>query len=169
RAREEMILTEGFPTYGGLAGRDLEALAVGLEEALDERWLAYRIASVERLAALLRRAGVPLVEPPGGHAAFVDAGRLLPHLPASSRPAQALAAEIYLEGGVRASAISAPGREWVRLAVPRRAYTESHLSHAAGVVAAVAARAGSVRGLRGFAAPAGAGRLLAAYEPEVAA
>ena len=169
RAKEEMIGTEGFPTYGGLAGRDLEALAVGLSESLDDRWLAYRIASVERFAGLLRRAGVPLVEPPGGHAAFVDAGRLLKHLPASSRPAQALAAEIYLEGGVRAASFSAPGREWVRLTVPRRAYTESHLAHAAAVVGAVAARAASVRGLRAFDVPAGAGRLLATLEPELAA
>lgn len=169
RAREECIVSEGFPTYGGLAGRDLEALAVGLEEAVDDRWLSYRIASVERFAGLLRRAGVPLVEPPGGHAAFVDAARLLPHLPASSRPAQALAAEIYLEGGVRACAISAPGREWVRLTVSRRSYTESHLAHAAAVVGAVAARAGSVRGLRPFEAAAGAGLLLAKLEPEAAA
>ena len=169
KAKEEMIGTEGFPTYGGLAGRDLEALAVGLAESLDERWLSYRIASVERFAALLRRAGVPIIEPPGGHAVFVDAGRLLAHLPASSRPAQALAAEIYLEGGVRAASFSSPGREWVRLTVPRRAYSESHLAHAAAVVGAVAARAGSVRGLRAFDAPAGAARLLATLEPEVAA
>jgi tryptophanase len=144
-------------------------MAVGLEEGLDERWLSYRIASVERLAAHLRGAGVPIVEPPGGHAVFVDAGRLLKHLPASSRPAQALAAEIYLEGGVRAAAFSAPGREWVRLTVPRRAYTEAHLAHAASVVGAVAARAGSVRGLRAFEAASGAGRLLAKLEPEAVA
>jgi tryptophanase len=169
RAKEEMIGTEGFPTYGGLAGRDLEALAVGLLEGLDERWLSYRIASVERFAELLRRGGVPIVEPPGGHAVFVDAARLLPHLTPSSRPAQALAAQIYLEGGVRASAFSSPGREWVRLTVPRRAYTESHLAHAAAVVAAVAKRAGSIRGLRAFDVPAGAARLLATLEPEAAA
>jgi tyrosine phenol-lyase len=170
RAKDELIAAEGFPTYGGLAGRDLEALATGLEEAVDERWLAYRIASVERFAGLLRRAGVPLVEPPGGHAAFVDAGRLLPHLAAASRPAQALAAEIYLEGGVRAASFSSPGREWVRLTVPRRAYTESHLAHAAAVVGAVAARARSVRGLRAFdAAPAGPGRMLMTLEPEAVA
>jgi tryptophanase len=169
RAKEEMIVSEGFPTYGGLAGRDLEALAVGLGEALDERWLAHRIASVERFAELLRRADVPIVEPPGGHAVFVDAGRVLSHLPAASRPAQALAAEIYLEGGVRAASFSAPGREWVRLTVPRRAYTESHLAHAAAVVGAVAARALSVRGLRSFEAAVGPARMLAKLEPEAVA
>ncbi len=145
RAKEQMSLSEDFPA-GGLPGRDLEALATGLEEALDERWLAHRIASIERFAERLRRAGVPIVEPPGGHAVFVDAGRLLRHLPASSRPAGLLAQEIYLEGGVRAAASSAPGREWVRLCVPRRAYSESQLAHAAAVVGAVAARADSVRG-----------------------
>jgi tryptophanase len=145
-ARAKAELSAGEGRQGGLPGRDLEALAAGLVEAFDDRWLSYRIASVERFAERLRGAGVPLVEPPGGHAVCVDAGRLLKHLPAASRPAQALAAEIYLEGGVRADAVSAPGREWVRLAVPRRAYTDSHLAHAAAVVAAVAARAGSVRG-----------------------
>jgi tryptophanase len=166
RAKEEMVLSEGFPTYGGLAGRDLEAVAVGLSEALDERWLAHRISSIERFAELLRRAGVPIVEPPGGHAVFVDAGRLLGHLPAMARPAQALAAEIYLEGGVRSASFSAPGREWVRLTVPRRAYTESHLAHAAAVVGAVAARAASVRGLRAVDRAEGAARLFARLEPE---
>lgn len=111
------------------------------EEPLDERLLSYRIASVERFAERLRRAGVPIVEPAGGHAVIVDAGRLLERLPSASR---VLSAEIYLEGGVRAAASSAAGREWVRLSVPRRAYTESQLAHAASVVGAAAARAGSL-------------------------
>ena len=137
RAKEELVSCEGL---------DLGSLAAGLEEAFDERRLSHRVASVERFAERLRAAGVPLVEPVGGHVVCVDAGRLLKHLPAESRPAAALAVEIYLEGGVRSAAVSAPGREWVGLAIPPRAYTESHLAHASAVVVAVAARAGAVRG-----------------------
>jgi tyrosine phenol-lyase len=137
RAKEEMNSCER---------RGLGPLAAGLVEAFDERGLSHRSASIERFAQRLRAAGVPLVEPAGGHAVCLDAGRMLRHLPAAARPARALAEEIYLEGGVRAAADSSSGREWVRLSIPRRAYTESHLAHAAAVVAAVAARAGALRG-----------------------
>ncbi|MGH2929073.1 MAG: tryptophanase, partial [Solirubrobacteraceae bacterium] len=152
--RDEMILGEGFPTYGGLAGRDLEALAVGLGEALDEHYLAYRIRSLEYLGEGLRRAGVPIVEPPGGHAVYLDARRLLPHIPASGYPAQALACELYLTAGVRGVEIGslmfgkrAP-MELVRLAIPRRAYTQSHVDFLIEVVSDVAARAKEIRPLR---------------------
>src|SRR5262249_37567745 len=131
-ARNLLILTEGFPTYGGCAARDLEALAVGLEEVLDEAYLEYRIASGRYLGQGLGRAGIPTVRPPGGHAVFIDARRLLPHIPAEHYPGQSLACELYLAGGIRSCEIGsvmfgrheADGRfvpathELVRLALP---------------------------------------------------
>jgi tryptophanase len=160
--RNLLILTEGFPTYGGLAGRDLEAIAQGLDEVLDERYLRYRIRSTEYLAEKCRDAGVPLVWPPGGHAVYLDARSLLPHIPVSEYPAQALAVELYRDGGVRGVEIGSvmfgvpqddgtetPARlELVRLAVPRRTYTQSHIDYVAEVVLAVAGRAESLRGFR---------------------
>jgi tryptophanase len=104
RCRANLILTEGFPTYGGLAGYDLEAIAVGLQEVLDEDYLHYRVRSVEYLWEKCTAAGVPCVSPPGGHAVYLDAAALLPHIPASEFPAQALAIELYLLGDVRAAA-----------------------------------------------------------------
>jgi tryptophanase len=162
RCRNLLILTEGFPTYGGLAGRDLEAVAQGLEEVLDEGYLRYRIRSTEYLADKVDAARVPIVKPAGGHAVYLDAKSLLPHLPPAEYPAQALAAELYLDGGVRGVEIGSvmfgkPGpdggeipasMELVRLAVPRRTYTQSHIDYVAEVVIAVAQRAEKLRGYR---------------------
>jgi tryptophanase len=158
-----LILTEGFPTYGGLAGRDLEAIAVGLYEALDENYLTYRARSTAYLGEGLGAAGVPIVQPPGGHAIYIDAKAMLPHLPALAYPGQALACEIYLAGGVRSCEIGSVmlGRvdrvtgvetpapmELVRLALPRRVYTQSHVDYVIEVIADVARRKGELRGLR---------------------
>ncbi len=160
--RNLLILTEGFPTYGGLAGYDLEAVARGLEEALEPGYLRYRIRSTEYLAEKISRAGIPIVRPAGGHAVYLDAGSLLPHIPASEYPAQALACALYLEGGVRGVEIGSvmfgkpqpdgteipAAMELVRLAVPRRTYTQSHIDYVGEVAIAVAERAGELRGLR---------------------
>lgn len=162
RARNLLILTEGFPTYGGMAGYDLEAVAQGLWEALDEKYLGYRIRSTEYLAELAESVGMPTVRPPGGHAVYLDAARLLPHIPPSHYPAQVLACALYLEGGVRGveigsvmfgkpqtdgTEIPAP-MELVRLAVPRRAYTQSHIDYVGEVMERVAGRAPDLSGLR---------------------
>jgi tryptophanase len=162
RCRNLLILTEGFPTYGGLAGRDLEAIAQGLEEVLEEEYLRYRIRSTEYLADKCHAAGVPTVRPAGGHAVYLDAAELLAHIPASEYPAQALAVELYRDGGVRGVEIGSVmfGRpredgseepaamELVRLAVPRRTYTQSHIDYVGEVVLSVAERAGSITGYR---------------------
>jgi tryptophanase len=168
RACNELILREGFPTYGGLAGRDLDAMAVGLREGLDEDYLAYRLGQAAYLGERLLDLGIPIVEPPGGHAIYVDAGRLFPHIPPGEFPGQALAAELYLEGGVRAVEIGSvmfayphpetgemvfPGLELVRLAIPRRVYTQSHLDYVAEVLGRIRERSGSVRGFRFTYAP----------------
>lgn len=160
RARELLILGEGFPTYGGLAGRDLETMARGLDEVLDEEYLAYRLRSTEYLADGLRRAGVPLVEPPGGHAVYVDARRFLPHIPPERFPGQALVCELYLAAGIRAVEIGSlmfgrgrgrsfvPARmELVRLAIPRRVYTQSHIDLVIEVFRGLVRRRKSIRGL----------------------
>jgi tyrosine phenol-lyase len=165
-ARQEenlLILTEGFPTYGGLAGRDLEAIATGLEEVLAEDYLTYRIASVRYLGEHLAREGVPIMQPPGGHAIYLDAAAFLDHVPGHELPGQALVAELYLEGGVRGVEVGTvmfghtdpdTGREvparmdLVRLAVPRRVYTESQIKYVIDVILAVWARRAEVRGLR---------------------
>ncbi len=160
--RNLLILTEGFPTYGGLAGYDLEAIATGLNEALDEGYLQYRIRSTEYLAEKVNRAGVPTVQPAGGHAVYLDAKALLPHIPPHEYPAQALACALYLEGGVRGVEIGSvmfgkpqpdgteipAAMELVRLAVPRRTYTQSHVDFVGEVMISVAARAEQLRGLR---------------------
>ncbi|MGD2059548.1 MAG: tryptophanase [Acidimicrobiia bacterium] len=162
RCRNLLILTEGFPTYGGLAGYDLEAIAQGLSEVVEEEYLHYRIRSTEYLAEKVNAAGVPTVQPPGGHAVYIDAGRLLPHIPPLRYPAQALAVELYKMGGVRGVEIgsvmfgqvgedgteSAAPMELVRLAVPRRTYTQSHIDYVGEVVARTAERSGDIRGYR---------------------
>jgi tryptophanase len=163
RCRNQLILTEGFPTYGGLAGRDLDALAQGLTEVTDPDYLRYRVRTAEYLADKAADAGVPTVRPAGGHAVYLDAGKLLPHIPSHQLPAHALACELYLEGGVRgieigtlmfgrpqddgADDLAAP-HELVRLALPRRVYTQSHVDYVGEVIAAVGARARELTGYR---------------------
>jgi tryptophanase len=167
RCRNLLILTEGFPTYGGLAGYDLEAIAQGLKEVVEEDYLRYRIRSVAYLAEKVNAAGVPTLQPPGGHAVYLDGKALLPHLPPNLYPAQALAIALYRAGGVRGCEIGSvmfgkplPGggeqpaaMELVRLAFPRRTYTQSHIDYVAEVVIDVASRARELRGLRIASAP----------------
>jgi tyrosine phenol-lyase len=163
RMRNLLILTEGFPTYGGLAGRDLEAIAQGLYEALDEDYLTYRIRSTAYLGEKVAEAGVPIVQPPGGHAIYIDARAFLPHIPPLQYPGQALACELYLTGGIRSCEIGSVmlGRrdpatgaeepaamELVRLALPRRVYTQSHVDYVVEVVADVFARRDQLHGVR---------------------
>ncbi len=162
RCRNLLILTEGFPTYGGLAGRDLEAIAQGLDEVLEEEYLRYRIRSTAYLAEKADEAGVPIVKPPGGHAVYLDAKALLPHIPPSQYPAQVLAIELYRDGGVRGVEIGSvmfgkpmpdgteepAAMELVRLAIPRRTYTQSHIDYVAEVILSVAKRAETLRGCR---------------------
>jgi tryptophanase len=161
RCRNLLILTEGFPTYGGLAGRDLEAIAQGLSEVVQEDYLHYRIRSTAYLGEALDRAAVPVVKPIGGHAVYIDARSLLPHIPPLAYPGQALAVALYREGGIRGCEIGTVmfGRhpdgsetpaamDLVRLAIPRRTYTQSHIDYVIEVVRWVADRAGELRGLR---------------------
>ncbi|MFQ5719401.1 MAG: tryptophanase [Acidobacteriota bacterium] len=162
REEDLLILTEGFPTYGGLAGRDLEAIAVGLTEVTQEDYLRYRIASVRYLGEGLQAAGMPIVAPPGGHAVYVDAGRFLPDIPPHAFPAQALGCAFYIEGGIRGVEIGSlmfggpdpvsgevhpPPAELLRLAIPRRVYTQSHIDYVVEVGREVAAGRGTLRGL----------------------
>jgi tryptophanase len=158
-----LILTEGFPTYGGLAGRDLEAIAIGLREVVEEDYLHYRLASTRYLGEGLVRVGMPIIQPPGGHAIYVDAGSLLPHIPAEDFPGQALACAFYEEGGIRGVEIgtlmfggedpvthdkrTAP-LELLRLAIPRRTYTQSHVDYVIEIAEQVVRRKESLRGLR---------------------
>ncbi|MBU6155012.1 MAG: tryptophanase [Bdellovibrionales bacterium] len=150
--RNQLILTEGFPTYGGLAARDLEALAVGLDEAMDEDYLRYRIATSTYMGRRLDEMGVPTVKPAGGHAVYIDAAKFLPHIPKSQFPGQALAAELYLQDGVRTCEIGsvmfkeAATMELVRMAFPRRVYTQSHFDYILEGFEELKARAGELRG-----------------------
>jgi tyrosine phenol-lyase len=138
--KDLLILTEGFPTYGGLAGRDLEAIAVGLNEALEEEYLKYRIASTAFLGNHIASEGVPIVQPPGGHAIYIDARAFLPHIPTSQFPGIALAVELYIEGGIRSVEIGSlmfgehARMDLVRLAIPRRVYTQSHIEYVVEVI-----------------------------------
>ena len=163
QARNLLILTEGFPTYGGLAGRDLEALAVGLEEVLEEPYLRYRIACAEYLGRKLRESGIAIVEPPGGHAIYIDAKAFLPHIPPSQYPGQALVIELYRYAGIRTVEIGSvmfgkkdpqtgeevpASMELVRIALPRRVYTQSHVDYLAEVLSELYQRRDQIRGVR---------------------
>jgi tryptophanase len=151
--KDLLILTEGYPTYGGLAGRDLEAIAVGLQEALEEDYLRYRIASTAYLGDHIAEAGVPIVQPPGGHAIYIDARAFLPNIPLEQFPAVALACELYLEGGIRSVEIGrlmfgdAATMDLVRLAIPRRVYTQSHVDYVVEVILEVWRKREAIRGL----------------------
>ncbi len=159
--KDLLILTEGFPTYGGLAGRDLEAIAVGLNEALEEDYLQYRIASTAYLGNHISAEGVPIVQPPGGHAIYIDARAFLPHVPPTQFPGVALAAELYIEGGIRSVEIGtlmfgkrdeqgvehAGPMDLLRLAIPRRVYTQSHIDYVVEVILEVWRRREKIRGL----------------------
>lgn len=162
KCRNVLIVTEGFPTYGGLAGRDLEAIAQGLEEVLEEDYLKYRIRSVEYLGEKLIQSGIPILEPPGGHAIYIDAKRFAPHIPPEQYPGQSIVCELYLEGGIRAVEIGSvmfgkydkdgkliPAKlELVRLAIPRRVYTQSHIDYVIEVIQEVFAKRDKLRGMK---------------------
>jgi tryptophanase len=178
RCRDNLILTEGFPTYGGLAGRDLEAIAQGLREVIDHDYLRYRIRSTAYLGEALERAGVPIMLPVGGHAVYLDARAMLPQVAPLAYPGQAIALELYREGGVRGCEIGTVmfGRrpdgseqpaamDLVRLAVPRRVYTQSHIDYVIEVVERVAARRAQLRGLRIVEEPASLRHFSARFEP----
>lgn len=162
QCRNLLVITEGFPTYGGLAGRDLEAIAIGLGEVLDPHYLQYRIRSIEYLTNKLIDAGVPVMQPAGGHAVYLDAKAFLPHVPPQQYPGQALVGALYVTGGVRGVEIGSlmfgkydadhqliPARlELVRLAIPRRVYTQSHIDYVAEVIIEVYNNRNSINGLR---------------------
>ncbi|HEU0296686.1 MAG TPA: tryptophanase [Anaerolineales bacterium] len=178
--KNELILREGFPTYGGLAGRDLDAMATGLYEGLDEGYLAYRLAQTSYLAARLNEAGIPTIQPTGGHAVYVVANEILPHIPNYEFPAQALAVELFREGGVRGCEIGSvmfacldpetnlwhyPKLELLRLAIPRRTYTQSHMDYVADTLAQIKSRAGELRGYKFAYAPELLRHFTARFEP----
>jgi len=180
QARNELILREGFPTYGGLAGRDLEAISVGLYEGLDESYLAYRLAQTAYLAGLINEAGIPTIQPAGGHAVYLDAHAVLPHIPQSEFPGQALAVELYRQGAIRGVEIGSvmfaypdpdtgkmiyPKLELLRLAIPRRTYTQSHLDYVASSLAAIKERAAGIRGYKFSYAPELLRHFTARFEP----
>jgi tryptophanase len=180
KARNILVVTEGFPTYGGLAGRDLEAFAQGLEEVVDEDYLRYRVRSIAYVVEKLDAMGVPVFKPAGGHAVYLDAAGFLPQVPAHEFPGQALACALYLEGGIRGCEIGSVmfGRsdpltgaftpaalELVRLAIPRRVYTQSHMDYVVECLTAVHARRDTIRGMRIASEPAVLRHFTAAFEP----
>jgi len=180
RVCQELILREGFITYGGLAGRDLEAIARGLWEGLDEQYLAYRIAHTRYLADRLVEESIPILEPPGGHAVYLDAKRFLPHVSQAELPGQALACALYLEGGIRGVEIGSvmfarqdpetgemvyPALELVRLAIPRRVYTQAHLDCVVETCQRIYEKRDQMRGLRYIYAPALLRHFTARFEP----
>ncbi|HEX9838424.1 MAG TPA: tryptophanase [Anaerolineales bacterium] len=178
--KNELILREGFPTYGGLAGRDLDAMAVGLYEGLDESYLAYRLGQTAYLACELNEAGIPTIQPTGGHGVYINAGAIFPHIPNYEFPAQALAVEVYREGGIRGVEIGSvmfacldpdtgiwhyPKLELLRLAIPRRTYTQSHMDYVADTLAKIKCRAQSIRGYKFTYAPELLRHFTARFEP----
>ena len=178
QARTLLILTEGFPTYGGLAGRDLEALAVGIRESVSHDYLQYRIRSTAYLGEALHASGIPVVRPIGGHAVYIDAKALLPHIPPKQYPGQSLAIALYEEGGIRGCEIGTvmfglhpdgteheAAMELVRLAIPRRTYTQSHIDYVIEVCRAVASRADALRGYRITSQPRALRHFTATFEP----
>jgi len=180
RARQLLILTEGFTTYGGLAGRDLEAIAQGLEEVLHEDYLRYRLRSAEYLGNGIRNAGIPIVEPPGGHAVYIDARAMLPHVPPELLPGQALSCALYVEGGVRSIEVGTvmfghtdpetgkqvpAGKDLVRLALPRRVYTQSHVDYVIEVAESLARNRSAIRGYRIVSEPAALRHFTAVFAP----
>lgn len=180
QARNVLILTEGFPTYGGLAGRDLEAIAQGVEEALDETYLKYRIASVTYFGKFLDEAGVPILHPPGGHAIFIDAKEFAPQIPPLQFPGQSVACALYVDGGIRSVEIGSlmfgkkdpktgldlpAEQELVRLAIPRRTYTQSHIDYAIETIVDVYKSRKSLRGFRIAEAPPRLRHFTARLEP----
>jgi tryptophanase len=180
KARNILVVTEGFPTYGGLAGHDLEAIAQGLDEVLDENYLKYRIRSVAYVGKKLSQLGVPIVQPPGGHAIYLDAKAFLPHIPPHTYPGQALACELFIHGGIRSCEIGSvmfgrtdpdggtfhPARlELVRLAIPRRVYTQSHMDYVVECVAEVFQDRRSLRGMRIVFEPPVLRHFTARFEP----
>jgi tryptophanase len=179
-ACNELVLREGFPTYGGLAGRDLEAIARGLWEGIDTDYLAYRIAHTRYLAERLLDEGIPIVEPPGGHAVYIDVKRLLPHIPQSELPGQALSVELYREAGVRGVELGTvafgrrdpdtgemiyPELELVRLAIPRRVYTQTHLDYVVQAIVKIREKRDQLRGLRFLYEPPFLRHFTARFEP----
>jgi tyrosine phenol-lyase len=162
KCRNLLIVTEGFPTYGGLAGRDLEAVAQGLEEVVEENYLQYRIRSIEYLGEKMIAGGIPIIEPPGGHAIYIDAKRFLPHIPPEQYPGQSITCAMYIEGGIRACEIGSvmfgkndengkfvPAMmELVRMAIPRRVYTQSHIDYVLEVLLEVYKNRGKFRGMK---------------------
>jgi tryptophanase len=176
--RNVLILTEGFPTYGGLAGRDLEAIAQGLEEVVQEDYLRYRIQSTEYLGTALDASGVPVIMPIGGHAVYIDAREMLPHIPPMQYPGQSLAIALYREGGIRGCEIGTvmfgmhpdgtetpAAQDLVRLAIPRRTYTQSHIDYVIEVIQRVAQRSSELRGYRITSAPAALRHFTASFAP----
>ncbi len=182
RARQLLILTEGFTTYGGLAGRDLEAIAQGLEEVLHEDYLRYRLRSAEYLGDGIRSAGIPIVEPPGGHAVYIDARGMLPHVPPDLLPGQALSCALYIEGGVRSIEVGTvmfgrtdpktkrqvpADKDLVRLALPRRVYTQSHVDYVIEVAEHLARNRAAIGGYRIVSEPAALRHFTAVFAPSV--
>ncbi|MBI1854986.1 MAG: tryptophanase [Chloroflexi bacterium] len=180
QVKNELILREGFPTYGGLAGRDLDAMAVGLYEGLDENYLFYRLGQTAYLAARLNETGIPTIQPAGGHAVYIDARAVLPRIPQNEFPAQALCVELYREGAIRGVEIGSvmfaypdpdsgkmiyPKLELLRLAIPRRMYTQSHMDYVADCAAKIKSRADKVRGYKFTYAPELLRHFTARFEP----
>jgi tryptophanase len=180
RVCQELIIREGFPTYGGLAGRDLEAVARGLWEGLDEEYLSYRLAHTQYLANRLVEEGIPILEPPGGHAVYIDVKRFLPHVPQSELAGQALSCALYLEGGIRAIELGSvafaredpetgetiyPDLEMVRMAIPRRVYTQAHLDYVVETWQRLYEKRDQIRGMRYTYAPRLLRHFTAHFEP----